>query len=41
MLENIQTRKIVNIEKKLADKLIKEYSENVNGNELIYNRKGM
>ena len=29
--------KIVNAEKKLVNKLVEEYSENVDGNKMIYN----
>ena len=36
ILENIETIKIVSVEKK-HDKLTEEYSENINGNEMLYN----
>ena len=30
--------KIVNVEKKLLDKLVKTCSQNIDGNEMVYNR---
>ena len=32
--------KIVNIEKKLINKLVEECSENIDGNKMIYNETG-
>ena len=37
ILDNIQIIKVVSVEKKLIDKLVKKYSEENNGNKLIYN----
>ena len=38
MLDNIQITKVVSVEKKRINQLVDECSENIDGNELIYNR---
>ena len=37
MLESIKIIKIINAGKELIDKLVEECSENIDGNEMIYN----